>query len=232
MSEAKSILGSNGFAQIFITDSYYVLLCFKSMTLDIEDEEIEKTSINSGRAREYTTGLSSGTLSVSGVTTIENTATVVSALYMLQHRNEEHLIQLSYTSQDSTTKGISFSAILRRTTLSNDVTQWAQSSLEFRISGDIDTGAIIDPPVAPTIFSDYWDVTAGTKFVTGLSETVGKTYSLSGINLVAVYREGIEYDIVTSSPGNRQARYVSGTPSVEFQINFEPGETVFIIFTT
>lgn len=227
MSYAKSILGKNGFAQIFITDQYYELLCFKSMVLDIEDEEIETTGPNSGRARDYTTGLSSGTLSVSGVTTIANTASVISAFYMLQHRNEVHPIQLSYTSMDGTTVGISFNAIVRRTTLTNDVSQWGQSSLEFRITGEQNAGAIISPPGALDIFSDYWNTTPGATSVTGLSVVHG--YNLVGIIPVAVYREGVEHDLVTGTPGNRQARYVD--PAVQFEIAFNSGEKVFILFT-
>jgi hypothetical protein len=89
----------------------------------------------------------------------------------------------------------------------------------------------VTPAAKKELFSDWWTVTAGATSVTGLSAIWG--YSIADIEeVVEVDREGTEYNIVTGTPVNRQAKHNTSANQIEFDTSlpFNAGETVFLLF--
>lgn len=85
--------------------------------------------------------------------------------------------------------------------------------------------------IIQSIFSDYWTTDVDENIVTGTSVEHG--YNLAGITPLAIFREGIQHDIVlTGTPDDRQARYVTDTIQFDPTNTFGAGETVFVIFRT
>jgi hypothetical protein len=232
MTHDNAILGKDGYIEIKIAGEYYPLLCFKAASLNREIDEIEKTSATSSTSREFKPGLKAATLRVSGVSTMDQSDGNVSIMYIMQHEDETFELRMNLTDQSGTNKVIAFQGFTRSWGLDNDVTQWSQSVIDFRISGDVDFGDPEEGPAAPDIYSDYWPVTPGSSSVTGDSAEYG--YDMEDITPIAVYRSGKEHDpILSGTPGNLQCRYISATPEIIFDPTnpFNAGETVFVIFT-
>lgn len=93
---------------------------------------------------------------------------------------------------------------------------------------------VLNSTLGEPIYSDTWETVAGQDYIEGLSTgwRAGTQYSLVGKEIIAVYREGHQYDLVAndSVPGNRQSSWQTTTDRLLFANNFNPGETVFVIF--
>lgn len=76
--------------------------------------------------------------------------------------------------------------------------------------------------------SDYWNTTAGQNYISGTSAVKG--YSLINKTILIVMREGIQYNVVSGTPGNKECTYDSSTGKITFATNFNSNETVFVEF--
>ncbi len=95
-------------------------------------------------------------------------------------RRSEREWQFEFTNEDGEVKTISGFALIQNLPINGDVSGWAQASVSI-----VGTGAfVIDASpssggVDENVDSDYWETTAGTDSISGLSENgksiVGKT---------------------------------------------------------
>jgi hypothetical protein len=216
---ANQVLGKNVIVAMNISGIYYPIFCGKTAELPLEQDEIEVTHVNSGSSREYVPGMSNFIMNITGITVLDNTESRVSVLYLMQLaiRRSINTYRMLFTDQDGDTAAITFSAFIRNTIVSRDVTQWSQSSLTLRVTGDLTFSSIIPPPVVseceqePTI---YTTLAEGAISVTDalLIPGVGET-----IIILHVSRSGLTYYETAGTPGNLEFLYTSGTGTITFQ---------------
>lgn len=227
MANERTIWGNNAILQILISGTYYDVFCAKSFSLDWVQDEIEKTSINSGTSREYMLGMGSGTCSVSGVTKIDNTEGETNYLYFFQLavRRSELPLRVYLESQDGTTKQITFTGIITGLGLTGDVEQFSQSTMNIRITGDPTIEDVDTPPGLDEF--DEIDLTL-SEGATSVTNTI-----LDNVEVYLVTREdGIYYE-TTGTPVGAQFKYSDASNAIEFDANLPGnagGERVHIFF--
>lgn len=220
----NTVKGKNIVCSMFVTDNYYPVFCAKTAEFTMNQDEVEMTSINSGSSREYTAGMMNAVLSMTGVTARDNSDGKVSITYLMQQstRRQTHNFAITLTDDEGFDIVISFSAIIITTGFSREVQGYSNSSVTFRITGDVDFDEVILPPAPEQVFSDYFAATAGLTSITDAS--------LVGVDILQVAREGLTYDQTGGTPTGRQFKYTTLTGTIDFDasIPFNTGETVYV----
>lgn len=215
---ANQVTGKNTITQILISGIWYPFFCGKTAELSANQDEIEVTHVNSGADREYVPGMSNHTISFAGVTVLDNTENRISWEYIVQsaQRRSIHSLRTLLTDQDGDQRVISYSAFFTSGTLSRDVTQWSQSSINMRITGALTFESPATPPTPPSCEIEdpiYTVLVEGAIEVTSalLIPGVGET-----ITILHVTRSGVTLYETTGTPGNLEFRYVSVTGKIQF----------------
>lgn len=220
------VKGKNVVTSMFIIDTWYPIFCAKSGTFERVQDEIEVTSINSGSDKEFIPGMRSATLSMTGVTTLNNTNARISVLYLDQQSRSVFQLRTSLTDNDGNNVAMTYNAIIKRTGFSRDVSSYSQSFVDFRITGAVTYGTIISPPAPPAVFSIYIDAVEG--------QTSVSSASLDGVTVKAVARSGQIHRSVSGTPGNMEFRYTDGvgTGTISFDPTnpFLAGEVIYVLY--
>lgn len=157
--KAKNVIG-----EIYISGTYYPVFCGKSMELSQNQELIEVTSINSSVAREYEAGMTTGTISFTGVTILDNTENRVAIAYLMQEsiRRSAQSMRVRLIDDDGDAIQIAFSAIITNNTLSRTYGEYSQSSTSLTVTGGFTITPVVDPPgVECPADPLYFDAVAG-----------------------------------------------------------------------
>lgn len=227
------VLGRNVITYAKSGGIYYPIFCGKTAEFNVRTDKIETTTTSSPGSREYVPGLTDASLTVTGILTSDQTNSRLSYFWILQEQLQGNIqdILIVCTDQSSTAKSIQFSAMIEGSVLSREVNSWGQSSVTFAVSGDI----TIDPAASPSnttfnLLSDYWSTSNGNTFINGSSVVNGYTLSNSTDTILAVFVEGIEFDIVSGAPGNRQAQPDLTNNKIKFENTFDGTQKVFVVF--
>jgi hypothetical protein len=215
----RKVLGRNVIVSMLVDGNYYPIFCGKTASLDLTQDKIEVTHVNSGAHRNFVPGMTDSTFSVQGVTLINNDEQKVSIVYLdqLAIRRSINTFRVLLTDQDGINYTISLSAFVLNTSLSRDVNAWSQSSVTFQITDDWVFSSVVAPPVLPTceeqdpIFGTLAD---GSAVFTSalLIQGVGET-----ITILHVARSGTTYYITSGTPGNLEYKYNSAAGTITFQ---------------
>lgn len=214
----RKVLGKNVIFSMLVDGNYYPFFCGKTGVLDLNQDKIEVTHVNSGAHRNYVPGMSDSQFTVTGVTLINNDEHKVSVAYLdqLAIRRSINTYRVLMTDQDGTTLSISFSAFVLNTNLSRDVVSWSQSSATFQITDDWTFSSIIPSPVIPVceekdpIFDSLAD--GATVYTNALLiQGVGETLTILGVS-----RSGTTYYETTGTPGNLEFKYNSAAGTITF----------------
>lgn len=228
-------------ANILISGDWYPIFCATSGEFALTVDEIETTSVNSGSAREYLPGMTNGTLTWSGVSTIDNTEGKISILYLMQQalgRNVQSW-RVYFEADDGTTQEATFDGFIRNASILRETTSYNNSNIVVRITGGVTLDNIILPPGADLdYFSDYWQTVDGQNYVSGASTgewNGGTTYTLlSTDTILAVDVEGIGYNIVTGTPGagNREVKFQTSPVRLIFpsDLVFDGSQRVYVMW--
>ena len=224
----NTIRGKNIVCSLYSVDNYYPIFCAKNAEFNLNQDEIEITSRNSGSSREYIPGMMNATLSMTGVTTLDNTNGRISVLYLMQQSVRRSLQQLIITLTDDDGNDIvmSFNAIITATGFTRDVASYSQCSVNFRVTGDITFDSIIVPPTPEVVYSIYLSASTGAYSVSDIL--------LIGADVLQVARTGITHNEVSGTPIGRQFSYDSATGAILFDssIPFNDGEDIYVEYKT
>lgn len=208
------VQGRNVLVSMFITDDYYPVFCAKSASLDIPQEELEVTHVNSGSWRQYIQSMNSGTLNVSGITTLDNSNGRVSITYLMQQsiRRQSFSLRVMLTDDDGNVLLITFPGFITNTSLSKDIGSYSGSNVTFRINGIPEFSEIIPPPEPPVC-----EVEDTLYLTLEEGEHIVQSDSLQGdYTVLWVTREGLGHDQALGSAGNRQFLYHPIVGNIEF----------------
>lgn len=225
----NQVKAKNMIAEIDVSGTYYPFFCCKTVEFNQTQELIEVTSVNSGASREYEAGMSTATLSVSGVTVMDNTDGRISITYLIQEavRRVAQSMRIRLTDDDGGTLQISFSAIITTNTLSRSFGSYSQSVTGFQITGTPTISVVVPAPV-PAVVQDplYLTVVAGATSVSDPLLTVAT------VVILAVEREGTGHTEVSGTPGNREFLFTLAAGSISFDPTnpFNTGEVIYILY--
>lgn len=227
MANQKAIYGDNCLLQIEIDSEWYDVFCAKSMSFDWVQEEIETTSINSTKSREYVPGMSSGTASANGVTKIDNSEGTISWPYLFQTSIRSTILSMRVymVAQDGDTLQVSFDGFITNLNLTGDVTAFSQSAVTFRVTGTPVVEEIVSPPVPGELAELYKTLAEGATSVTDAL--------LDDVEIFLVEREGLQYDETSGTPSGRQFQYNDASNAIVFDtlLPGNPGgESIHILY--
>ncbi len=238
---SNRIKSNNVIIELKISGVYYPVFCGKTMEFAQNQELIEVTSVNSATGREYEPGLTTGNLSINGVSILDNSGGRVSLPYLMGSalRSVQDM-RIRLTDDDGTTLQISFQALITTNNLSRAVGTYSNSSVSMTVTGGITVGPVDPPaPIEIDVYSDTWATVNGQNYVDGASLGIspsaianGGAFTLGATDtLLEVKVEGTEFDLITSgAPGNRQCKFNTSTFALTFATDmiFDGTQRVFI----
>lgn len=228
---ANQILGKNVFTELQVGDAWYPIFCAKAASYDLEQEEIETSSVNSGAAREFIPYMSSMTISCNGITSLNNDEGVISIFYLLQEsiRRQMLTIRMRFISDDGDTLQMSFVCFVRTIGITRDRISYSQSAVMFRVSGVPSIGSV---PSAGSmscmeVFEDTWETVEGEDSISGAGN---EGRSFAGSEVILVEREGTQHDYTDGTPGNREYSYDGTNISFDSGNPFNLGERIHVVW--
>jgi hypothetical protein len=212
---SNKVLSKNLIYAIKIDTTYYPIFCAKTSELSTDQEEIETTSVNSGRAREYIPGMSASTLACTGITTLDNSGGQISPFYLNQAGNRQTIweIRAVATDDDGNILVLMFDAFITNVTVSKQVGSYSQSSASFRISGEVAYSNAIPTPTDPVC--DIADPLYKTLAEAATSVT-DALLAATGVEIIGVWRSTDAYTEVVGTPSSGQFAFDGTTGTISF----------------
>lgn len=237
---AEAVKGRDVVVEMIVDDTFYPILCGTDCEFVRTPEFVEKTSTTSGLFREWAVRREEWAVSVSGLTRIENAA-ALTFFYMLQSsvRRQEQTIRITFTDVDGADKQISGNILIGQSSISGSVSDFANCSIELKGTGAFTIEDVTAPPVSDfDVFSDYWTTTNGNAFINGASSgsspsaiANGGAFTLQTTDTILEVRvEGTQFELVTGSPGSREAQPDLSNHKIKFQDSFDGTQRVFVEF--
>lgn len=227
----EPIFGTDVLVSIKVDDTFYPVLCAVDMTLSTRQEVVLATSADTGIwRRKRLRRLSEWSLSVSGLTKIDNTDGQISYFYLLQEnvRGTEQTIQVLFEDADGNTKVIEGDVIIPEISINASVGAFSDVNVTFEGAGSFTIADTPEPisSVCLEIYSDTWTMDEGENTINGLGQ---EGRSFEGKEILKVSVEGVQYDYTSGVPGNREFGYDGTEISVENNAP-EGGQKVHVIW--
>lgn len=227
------VSGNNVVVYRVIDGVEYEIGCADSCSFSLVNEIIGKTTVGGSGFRAKRVRMSDWSGTVSGVVKTSNENDVLGPFYFLQEgvRRTEGDYVFKFVDDDGNIKRIECTAIIEEIPLSATIGDYATWDLNLTGTGGFEVSVLSSPTVesADQVDSDWWSTTPGQTYINGSSYNAK---SLVGKEVLEVWREGQQYDLVTGTPSGRQCKFTSGTGRVDFDtaLPFNSGETVFVIW--
>ena len=205
------VKGEDAVLELYVVDTYYPVLCATDCTFNREVEFIPISGPES-IAREFMPRREEWTMSVTGITKLDNDA-ALTFFYLLQNsvRRELHTVRITFTDEAGTSKQISGSVYIGSQSINGNINDYATGTIEFRGTGQFTVDTTQEPvPPEVAIYADYWIPVNGRTYVSGASTgyTDGTTYTLTATDeILEVWVENQAYYAVTGTPTNGSPEY-------------------------
>lgn len=215
----RKVLGKNVTFSMMVDGNPYPIFCGKTAFMDLTQDKIEVTHVNSGAHRNWVPGMSDSQINVVGVHLVNNGESKVSANYLMQLAIRRTIATyiMEQTAQDGATFSITVDAFLTNVNISRDVTQWAQSTVTLQPTGEPEFSETLPSPVPATCEEQdpiYGTLADGSAVFTSalLIQGVGET-----LTILNVSRSGSTYYETSGTPGNLEFKYNSAAGTITFQ---------------
>lgn len=230
---SNKVQGKNVVASVKVDGVFFPIFCAKTANLVSVQEEVEYTDVNAGADRKFMPGMSSSTMDVTGVTTLDNTGSRVSIVYLMQAAQRRTTFEMRWLMTDDDGNNISIEFEAFSTTLSIDralAGAYSQSAASFRISGGWTFSSIVSSPVEPVC--EIMDPLYLT-LAEGDVSVADSLLEVDDVVILGVARETDVYTEVPSSPGNQEFSFNGGAGSITFSA-LNPGnpggENVWVLY--
>jgi predicted secreted protein len=149
MTNNDIVHGEDFIIEVLVGDTYKVILCATDGTLTYQQEVIATTTEDSGIWKTKAPRLTEASLSVSGLTPINDDDTHVSWFYMMSDevRTIPQNIRATFRNDNGESKIISGTAIISGGEITGNADDFASSTIDMEFSGAIVIGT--DEPITP-----------------------------------------------------------------------------------
>lgn len=234
-TDGKALRGSGALFYLVTDAGDIPVLCATDVVLRWSREVIGATTITSGTAKEKRTRLFEWSVSVTGLTPIENDSSTIGWFYLTQVSGTIQQLKIVYTDDNALQKVVSGNMIIPSGELTSPATDFCNASLEFMGTGVMDISDPESPPSPSglTELADWWHTVNGNAFIDGASsgQQDGTMYTLQPTDtIVYVGVEGTQFNIVPGTPGNRECQLDLTNHKIIFQNTFDGTQTVQVLF--
>lgn len=235
----EAVHGKDVIVEMLVEGDYYPILCGTDCTFSRVPEFIPTTSPSSGLFREYMIRREEWSMSVSGLTKIENSASLT-FFYMLQTgvRRSKHTVRITFEDSDGNSKEINGSILIGQMDINGPFGDFSQCSIELKGTGAFVIGDVT-PPIAGVVeyFADYWQTVDGQNYISGASsgQYDGINYTLTADDeILGVSVEGTEFyaSLSTPTPGEPEFEFVTSPVKILFPADliFNGTQRVYVLF--
>lgn len=226
--------------EVLIDGTYFPVFCAQSGSHDLEQEEIEVTSVNSGSDKEFVPGMASSSVRFAGLTRVDNSDGKVSILYLMQQSVRRQIRTWRMTLMDDVTPvngtaTLTFQGFIRATNYDKNDGNLSKCFVDIRITGAITHGSVIVPPVDPECEIAaplYLTMAEGETSVSDplLEQTIDRD-----VEILLVSRSGTGLDEVFGTPaaGTREFFYDSGAGEIQVDATNPAnpgGEVIYVLY--
>lgn len=237
---ANPVFGSRVTMEMQLDDlSWIDILCAQTISFSRVPEVINITSPSSGIWRSKMIRREEWSMSISGLTKIEND-TSTTFFYMLTTGVRRDLLTVRITFEDELgdDKQIEGNVYVGRCDITTQVTDFSSCTIEFVGTDEFTISAVEDPGSQDTeVYGDYWATTNGQSYISGASsgQYDGINYTLGATDVVLeVMMEGLGYELVSGTPtaGERECKWNTSNTRVEFpsDVVFDGSQRVMVLF--
>lgn len=229
----NKVLGKRVYVEMLVDSVWYLIFCAKTAALDLNQDEIEVTSVESEADREFEPGMSDATITCSGITVLDNTEGRISLFYLLQPevRRNMQTVRMRFIDQDSDTNQVSFTCMIKTLGITKDVVSFSQSTVVFRVSGGLTTGSVPAPSASACEVVDelYIDCVADESSVHSTSLDPEGGYVKT---IITCARTGIVHTETTGTPTGTQFLFTTaaGTISTDSANPYIAGEFIYVLY--
>lgn len=153
MTNNDIVHGEDFIIEVLVGDTYKIILCATDGTLTYQQEVIATTTEDSGIWKTKAPRLTEASLSVSGLTPINDDATHVSWFYMMSDevRTIPQNVRATFRNDNGESKVISGTAIISGGEITGNADDFASSTIDMEFSGAViqDTDVVITPITTP-----------------------------------------------------------------------------------
>jgi predicted secreted protein len=153
MTSNDIVHGEDFIIEVLVDDTYKVILCATDGTLTYAQEIIGTTTEDSGIWKGKAPRLNEVTMSVSGLTPINDDATHVSWFYMMSDdvRTVPQTVRATFRNDNGESKVISGTAIISGGEITGNADDFASSTIDFEFTGPViqDVDVPVDPIATP-----------------------------------------------------------------------------------
>lgn len=228
------VIGEDAVLQASIDGEFITIGCVTNHSFRFLNEIIGKTTATSGLFRKKRVRISDMSASVQGLVLAESEPERLSVFHFLQEAVRRGNIDLRfiYEDQAGSVMTVSASFVISSIEIAADVVGFAEYDMQLEGDGDFEM-SMVEPPgevVCDEMFSDWWDVIAGTSSISGPG-LHGRNFAGHNVLYVARSGMGVLNLVDTGTPGNGEAKYTGGS-SITFDPNvpFNEGERVAVIW--
>lgn len=228
----EPIHGNDILLSIQVGTEFFPVLCATDMTFQCSQDVVLATTVGTGIwRRKRLRNLSEWSVSVTGLSKIDNTDGQVSFFYLLQEniRGAEQVIQILF-DVDGDTQVLEGVVIIPDLSINGNVSSFADVNATFLGTGEVtiqEAVSGVESGICEELVSDTWLTTEGTALISGVGN---EGRSFAGMEILQVDREGIQHDYTTGTPGNRQYGYDGVQILFDSTNPFNAGETVFVLW--
>lgn len=210
----QNIFGNNVIVSLLVDAVYYPVFCGTDMELRVKQDVVLATSANTGIARKKKLrGLYEWTVTVSGLSKIDNSDGQISFFYLLQEsvRGTEQDIKVEFEDEDGNDQEITGTVIIPDLGINGPATDFSTADVTFEGSEEFEMN-----PVSPPVPTDCEQATIYIDCVAGEFTVHSDLLEAAGVVILAVARSGqVHYE-------------TSGTPvSLEFKPDLPNGDIIF-----
>jgi predicted secreted protein len=153
MTNNDIVHGEDFIIEVLVDDTYKVILCATDGTLTYAQEIIGTTTEDSGIWKGKAPRLNEVTMSVSGLTPINDDDTHVSWFYMMSDdvRTVPQTVRATFRNDNGDSKVISGTAIISGGEITGNADDFASSTIDFEFTGPViqDVDVPVDPIATP-----------------------------------------------------------------------------------
>lgn len=205
---------------------YLPFACATSAAFTADQELIEKTTLSSGRHKEFTTGLSEWGMTMTDVTYIVPESQMYTVWDMLLEsvRRNAVNVELSFTDGDGNVKTITGAAVIPHIGITASAEGFVEDDIELKGTGAFTVqSALITTPVNNNEVKNYEYIATGGETTITFADFIGRTF-------LGIFR-GFPHDIITAgTPTDVQAKVDSGAGTVTFSYAMNAGEYILILY--
>lgn len=215
------VVGQDVNLYINYNSSWELLTCGKNCTYESTTEIAERTTSTSGTHKQFKALATSGRLQMEGDIFLNTPFTIVD-LFALQDSLQSVMWSFEIKDTENHVHTYSGWALIETISQTGDVTSAAGFSISLVVDGEPFISSVPVPTTVTQVQRYVYTAVGGEIDFTALV--------LVNKDVLQVSEDTAVYDVVTTTPGNQQAKFTKASGKISFDHPLAPGEIIIVLY--